>query len=223
MIKFLKLILTGGESTDPEVNPKADDDDGDEAGLKYNEDGDLDVEYVDGDDDESTPEVSKTEHKANETISIDDTDDADDDDDGGDDDEDYSEGSGHEPSPKHTSSTSTTTTTTTTRKTTTPVPVVETSSRATTSKPRAQKVPFQTDDEDLVEGSGSSGGAEIVESGSGSSEDELSSVSGKIPPAEVERVRIEFSEDFGVDIFALDSSCVTRFVAAPEILHATMQ
>jgi hypothetical protein len=75
-----------------------------------------------------------------------------------------------------------------------------------------------TDDEDLLE----EGSGNFQELGSGSEDNEPTPVRSH-SPSEIEKVRKAFSEQFGVDLVRLDTSCVHRFVEAPKIKHATMQ
>ena len=70
-----------------------------------------------------------------------------------------------------------------------------------------------TDDEDLLE----EGSGNFQELGSGSGP------SNSLSPSEIEKIRKSFSEEYGVDVLRLDTSCVSRFVEAPTIKHATMQ
>jgi hypothetical protein len=160
------------------------------------------VEYVDGDEDRKKkvePQTEKTPKAETGSIPIDSEDDNDD--------EDYSEGSGS----GRTQHSSTTTSTTTTSTTTTRASITHTPKR---------KVYFLTDDEDLLEGSGSS---EDLGSGSGDGQLTVLIASNKTSPRELEKVRGDFLAEHGVDILILDNSCVTQFSAAPKIQHATMQ
>ena len=169
----------------------------------------MDVEYVDGDEDKKKkvePQTEKTPKAETGSIPIDSEDDTDD--------EDYSEGSGSgrtQHSSSTTKSTTTTSTTTTTKTTTTRASITHTPKR---------KVYFMTDDEDLLEGSGS---LEDLGSGSGDGQLTVLIASNKTSPRELEKVRGDFLAEHGVDILILDNSCVTQFSAAPKIQHATMQ
>ncbi len=172
------------------------------------------MEYVDGDEDKKKkvePQTEKTPKAEIGTIPIDSEDDNDD--------EDYSEGSGSGRTPHSSSTTTSSTKSTTTTSTTTTTKT--TTTRASITHTPKRKVYFQTDDEDLLEGSGSS-----EDLGSGSGDGQLTVVliaSNKTSPRELEKVRGDFLAEHGVDILILDNSCVTQFSAAPKIQHATMQ
>ena len=130
------------------------------------------------------------------------------------DDEDYSEGSGSQPRTRSTTTSTTTTTTTTTTSTST------TTTRApSTAHKTRHRVPMITDDEDLLE----EGSGNFQELGSGDTDRTQVMPSNSLSPSEIEKIRKSFSEEYGVDILRLDTSCVSRFVEAPKIKHATMQ